>query len=361
MKYATEDISEKKIKLVVPKKSKRTFSKKDLVFYNPAAKINRELTVTFLKSVKIKSVLDLLAASGAMGLTIAKEFPNIKVYLNDKNPEAEKTIKKNILKNKIKNAEVFSEDANKILKNIKKVDYIDIDPFGPPVPFLNRAVQKTNKYLAITSTDTSALSGTYPKACLRKYNSLPLKNEFMHETGLRILIKRAQEFGLKHKIGLIPIFSFHFERYSRTILKIEKNLNLINENLGYISYCNNCFWSKSSKRKRNICPKCKSNLKYAGKLWTGNLWDKKILPKMLKQDLSSQSMKIINRILDEEKINRVGFYDIHKIGKKMKKSVPKMDKIISNLKKQNIKAVRTHLCETGLKTSKKIKIEKLFL
>lgn len=360
MNYGTENIKERKIRLLIPKDSERNLSKKDPVFYNPAAKINRELTIAFLKSVKINSALDLLSASGAMGLNLAKEIPNCKVYLNDKNPEAVKLIKKNIKKNKIKNAEVSNKSANKLLEEIKKVDYIDIDPFGPPVPFLDNAVTKTKKYLAITSTDTSALSGTYPKACLRKYNSMPLKNEFMHETGLRILIKRAQEIGLKHDVGLIPLFSFHFERYSRTILKVEKDLKKIRENLGYICYCNNCLWSGSSKRRRKVCPKCKGQLKIAGKLWIGNLWDKKIINKMLNQELSPVSKKIVERIKNEEKLNSIGFYDVHKICKKLKREVPKTKTILQNLKNNKIKACRTHLSDKGIKTNKKIKIEDLF-
>ena len=207
-------VNEGDLKLEVTNPKKTNLSKKDLVFYNPAAKISRELTLAFLKSVRIKSCLDLLSASGAMGLNIAKYLP-IRVLLNDANPKAVKLIKKNIKLNNIKNAGVINRSANKLLKETKKFDYIDIDPFGPPVPFLDLAVQKASKYLGVTSTDTSALSGTYPKACLRKYESVPLKNEFMHETGVRILIKRVQDFGINHNITLEPLFSFHFERYSR--------------------------------------------------------------------------------------------------------------------------------------------------
>ncbi|UCD04089.1 MAG: tRNA (guanine(10)-N(2))-dimethyltransferase [Candidatus Woesearchaeota archaeon] len=349
-------VNEGSLKLSVIEPKNTRLSKKDLVFYNPAAKISRELTLAFLKSVKVKDFLDLLSASGAMGLRIAKELP-IKVLLNDANPEAVKLIKKNINLNKIKNAEVVNKSANKLLKETKKFDYIDIDPFGPPVPFLDLAVQKVSKYLGVTSTDTSALSGTYPKACLRKYKSVPLKNEFMHETGIRILIKRVQDFGIKHNIALEPVFSFHFERYSRVFFKVTRNIEKIRQNLGYVCYCNECLWRKSSKIRKKSCPNCKGKLNYAGKLWIGTIWDNKIIDKMLEQGISYGVRKLLKKIKEEAKINTVGFYDLHTISKKYKKeTVPKIEKVIENIKKKGFKASRTHFSPTGIRTNARINV-----
>lgn len=347
-------VNEGGLKLSVPDPKDSRLSKKDTVFYNPAAKISRELTLAFLKSVKVSNFLDLLSASGAMGLRIAKDL-TIKILLNDANPKAVKLIKKNIKLNKIKNAEVVNESANKLLKKIKKFDYIDIDPFGPPVPFLDSAVQKVSKYLAVTSTDTSALSGAYPKACLRKYESAPLKNEFMHETGVRILIKRVQDFGIKHKIALEPVFSFHFERYSRVFFKVGKNMEKIRQNMGYICHCDTCLWRKSSKIEKKSCPNCKGELRCAGKLWIGTLWDSKITDEMLKQVVSYETRKLLKTIQEEAKIDTVGFYDLHAIAKKYKwETVPKIEKVIEKIKKKGFKASRTHFSPTGIRTNIKI-------
>jgi len=349
-------VNEGNLKLGLPDPRNIKLSKKDPVFYNPAAKISRELTLSFLKSVNVKNCLDLLSASGAMGLKIAKDLP-IRVLLNDANPEAVKLIKKNITLNKIKNAEVTNESANKLLKKIKKFDYIDIDPFGPPVPFLDSAVKKVSKYLGVTSTDTSALSGTYPKACLRKYESLPLKNEFMHEIGVRILIKRVQDFGIKHKIALEPVFSFHFERYSRVFFKVGKNMDKIRLDTGYICYCSECLWRKSSKTEKKECPSCKGKLKCAGKLWIGTIWDNKIIDEMLKQSVSYETRKLLKTIQEESKIDTVGYYDLHAIAKKHKwETVPKIEKVIENIKKEGYRASRTHFSPNGIRSNANISV-----
>lgn len=356
MKYKSKRKREGNLKLIIPSDKSRNISKKDPVFYNPKARLSRELTANFLKTVTINDCLDLLSASGAMGLKIAKETSS-KVLLNDKNPKATKLIRKNIKINDLNNTEVSNKEANQLLKKRKKYDYIDIDPFGTPTPFLNLAVQRVNKYLGVTATDTSALSGAYPKACLRKYNSKPLKNEFMHETGLRILIKKVQEEGMKYNIPLIPIFSFYYERYMRVIFQVAKNIDEIKENLGYISYCNSCLWRESSDRKKESCPNCGASLKHAGKLWKATLWDDRILSKIINQNNSYEARKLLGRIKSESKIKKAGFYDLHKIGKKYKwEEVPKIKDNIARVKDQGFKAGRTHFSPTGIKTNASINV-----
>ena len=101
------------------------------------------------------------------------------------------------------------DDANLFLLKSSGFDYIDIDPFGSPNPFLENAVVRLSRegILAVTATDTSGFTGTYPKATKRKYDSRPIKNEIMHETGIRILIRAVQLFGSRHDKALIPIYS----------------------------------------------------------------------------------------------------------------------------------------------------------
>ena len=67
-------------------------------------------------------------------------------------------------------------------------DYIDVDPFGSPNPFLDAAIKRIARdgILAVTATDTAPLCGTYTNACRRKYWAVPLRNELMHEIGIRI-------------------------------------------------------------------------------------------------------------------------------------------------------------------------------
>jgi len=112
---------------------------------------------------------------------------------------------------------IKNQDANLFLLNSTGFDYIDIDPFGTPNPFLDSAVKRISRdgILAVTSTDTAALTGTYPKATLRKYWAYSKKDEMMHETGLRILIRKIQLIAAQYDKALVPIFSYFKDHYYR--------------------------------------------------------------------------------------------------------------------------------------------------
>ena len=158
------------------------------VFYNPLMKSNRDISILLLNSIdreKMKIALP-LAGSGIRGIRFLKELNEGKLDLlliNDKKEDFPKNFQKNLDLNNIKTdkVECRSDDAvNFILTQHRGewcgyFDYIDIDPFGSPNPFLSAAVARINRggVIAITATDTAALSGTYPKVTQRKYWANP--------------------------------------------------------------------------------------------------------------------------------------------------------------------------------------------
>ena len=353
-------LREGKIKLRVPKIEK--LDSKAEVFYNPIQVLNRDISILLLNSIEQKSerplrVLDLLSASGVRGLRIKKEVKNCQVTLNDYKKECFKLMKKNAKLNKLK-VNVLNKPANVLLTELNTYDYIDLDPFGTPTGFLNVAIKRLSPHaiLGVTATDTSALCGSAPKACLRKYGSKPLRNEFMHETAVRILIKKCQQVAAQYDVALVPIFCHSSNHYVRVYLQkfsSAKKADLVLKGQGYLLYCNKCCYRKTSTdllSDSNKCPKCKKQLEWAGPIWLGELWDKKLVKRMLKSadscELSAVSYKLLERISEEAKIQTVGFYDLHWLAKKNKwKHVPKMQDV---LKKS--KGARTHFRLTGIRS-----------
>ncbi len=232
-------INECSAKLKIPKAEK--ISKAMQVFYNPVMSLNRDISVLLLDSINKKNmqIADPLAATGVRSIRFLKELNKNKVKkinINDYNKNAIKLIKQNLILNKIKyknNKRIIikNEDANLFLLNSTGFDYIDIDPFGTPIQFLDVACKRIarNGILAVTATDTSALCGTFPKACLRKYWALPKKDAIMHETGLRILIRKIQLIAAQHDKAFIPIFSYAKEHYMRVFLRNEKGKSYRNK------------------------------------------------------------------------------------------------------------------------------------
>ena len=210
-------------------------SKKLPVFYNPVMKHNRDIAILVLNALNRKNMQIALplAASGVRGVRFGKELRKgiiEKIYINDYSPEAAKLIRKNLALNKVK-AEVSQEDATLFLLKSAGFDYIDIDPFGTPNPFLDAAVKRISRtgVLAVTATDTSSLAGTYEKVCMRKYWAKPLHNELMHEAGIRVLIRKVQMIGSQYEKALVPVFSYFKDHYYRVFFACEKGKKNVDE------------------------------------------------------------------------------------------------------------------------------------
>jgi tRNA (guanine26-N2/guanine27-N2)-dimethyltransferase len=342
-------------------------TKKQEVFYNPMMKSNRNISIVLLNSISNKEMgLALpLAGSGIRVLRFLKELKKGKLeclYLNDKKETFEKTIKENIKLNDLKTnkIKISNQDAEKFLLGqhcdefCGYFDYIDIDPFGTPNPFLSVAVNKIkrNGILAITATDTAALTGTYPKVTKRKYWAKSLRNHLMHEIGLRILIRKVQLQGIQFDKAMVPILSYHKDHYFRIYFRSEKGKIKCDELIKqhqYLLFCPKCLNYKVSNYNLEKC-ECKNEFDYAGPLWAGKLFDSKLVTNMVKNNSFPEEEKFLDTLKEEAKKDLVGFYDLHVIGKKYKLEPKKMDLMLKKLK-----GTRTHFSLYGIKTKKGIK------
>lgn len=354
------------------------------VFYNPVMVSNRNISILLINSIPNKkmNIALPLAGSGIRGLRFMKELKKGKInklFVNDKKDNFVKTFNANLklnninqnTKNKTK-VQIHNEDANLFLLNqithpeteqfCGYFDYIEIDPFGSPNAFLSSAVARVTRkgIIAVTATDTAALTGTYPKVTKRKYWSKSLKNYIMHEIGLRILIRKVQLQGVQFDKALTPIMAYHKDHYFRIYFQSQNGKErcdeIVNQHkfllfcpqcLNYqISNCNcetcECGLSgKTNKKNKNI----KTKFLSAGPLWTGPLFDKKLVTKMAKANTFPKEQKFLDLLKEESKQDKVGFYDLHAIAKKYKLNPPKMDQALKQLK-----AVKTHFSPTGITT-----------
>jgi len=335
---------------------KEIVDKKMPVFYNSVMKLNRDISILLLSAFseldavrrtsganKERSfrIADPLAGSGIRSLRFKKELKNdiIKeIHVNDFKPDYKNYLKKNIELNNLIEEDfvIHNEDANLFLGKSTGFDYIDIDPFGSPNPFLDSAIRALHSegLLAVTATDTSALCGSYPGACRRKYWATPLRNHLMHEFGLRILIRKVQLVGLQYEKALIPIFSYAKEHYMRVFFLNTKSKKLCDD--------------ISKKHSFLILEE-----DIYGPVWTGDLWNDDLIKHMKKESsiLDKESLKFFNTIAEESKIKEFGFYDIHKLAKNnLKGNLPKFETIMNFLESEGFKVSRTHFSPTGIKT-----------
>ena len=307
-------------------------SKKLEVFYNPVMKLNRDVSILLLNSIPNKDMqIGLpLSGSGIRGIRFLKELKKGKIKsisFNDYDKKSIKAIKKNLKLNDIGSKfNIENKDANDFLLSSTGFDYIDIDPFGSPNLFLDSSVKRLSRrgILAVTATDTAALAGSSANACIRKYWAKPLRNEFMHETAVRILIRKIQLIGAQNEKALIPIFSYYSDHYYKIFFRCDKGklkVDKVLKNHSLMKYKNNEY----------------------GPIWIGKLWDEKLVNNMFKKcDETNKKMYSLLKIITEEaKITTIGSYDLHEISRKIKKN-PRIDDVIKKLKNKGFIASRTH-------------------
>ncbi len=331
-------IIEGKAKTYIPR-TKQIPTKDMPVFYNPAMALNRTISVLIVSYIankekrKFRIALP-LAGSGIRGIRLILEANQAvkEILFNDINKKATQAIKKNLALNKIPKtkAKIFNQDANLFLIENKGFDYIDIDPFGSPNPFLDAAIKalSRNAILAVTATDTAPLAGTYPKTCLRKYWAKPAaKHPSAHEFALRILIRKVQLIAAQYEKALTPIYSYYKQHYYRAFFICKKGATKTDRLLAY---------HKTIEDK-------------IGPLWTGPLWNNALAKAIAKMHEAT----MLKRIAEECKILNFPFMQYHALCKKNQLQIPKLTSLMANLKKAGFKAARTHFSDYGIRTTAK--------
>lgn len=326
------------------------------VFYNPEGELNRDLSVSavqvFQREFKGKiTVCDALAATGVRGLRYAKEVSGIKnVVLNDKNPLAVKLIKKNIKENKLGKKCLASWEDACLLMRKKVFNVIDLDPFGSPSVYMDSAARSIyhKGFLAVTSTDQAALTGTYPEAGLRKYGIKPVKTEFYNELGLRILISFSILTLARYDRAFIPVLSFSDKHYYRVFGRIEHagKISELLKDFKYVCYCSN------GERKIGVCDK---DCKTFGPIYVGKILDKEFCENVLedvrkrKFKFQKEEEKLLKLLIGEAEMPAF-YYDLHHLAKVLKIEPPRFEDLIEKLKSKGFKTSRTHFCLTAIKT-----------
>lgn len=354
-------ITEGKARLALEEPDKIT--KDNEIFYNPVMSVNRDMSILLLNALGRTGlrIADPLAGSGVRSVRFTLELADGvigELKANDIRPSSVEKIKENMLANGVR-FKVCNMDADRFLLEERPFDHIDIDPFGPPNDFLQAAVKSifNEGVIAVTATDTSALSGTYPRACRRKYWAEPLRNELMHEIGLRILIRKVQLVGAQFNVCVLPLYSFSTEHYMRCFLQCRKGKARADDVIrkhSFLLHCPRCLYREVSRINSRICGECGNSMDAAGPMWVGRLWDKDIALKIkeLSVSMPADTHKLASLIAEESKVDSPFFYDVHRFWKRSGVNVQKrMSEIMSALPGSG----RTHFSRYGIRTEKDYK------
>jgi tRNA (guanine26-N2/guanine27-N2)-dimethyltransferase len=334
------------------------------VFYNPEMELCRDIFSLCIGCLPGKlSVADVMCASGVRGIRYAAENRNISsLSLSDLSVKAVACARRNASRNNVK-CRITRADACDFLSE-NSFGVVELDPFGTPQPFLNAAARslsmEKNGFLSVTATDMAVLCGAQRAACFKNYAAAPLDNEFCHENAARMLIGAiAREFG-PHNLSVRPLFSFSHRHYVKLMLEVKRGAGAAAacvKGLGFVSYCQKCCFREARKIPlRESCPYCGSGMEFAGPLYTGALWDGRLVEKMLKENAArgyGNSAKIeglLLTMLEESAIPSYGYYDLHVLAKRMSGRILPIDEMVARLRAAGFSASRTHFCPTAVRT-----------
>lgn len=349
MSFETEIVDEGLAKIEIPEveRLRGPGKKSSLPFYNPLMRTNRDITVMVALSTAReygRKILDGLAATGVSGIRLALEANgDSTITLNDSNPFCHDLIMRNVARNKVRNCTAACEDLNSILAK-ENYDFVDVDPFGSPVRFVEGAMRGTinGGIAALTATDAAVLCGARKRACIRRYDSQPRKTEYCHELGLRILLGYIARVAARFDRGIKPLVCFSTDHYFRTIIRIEKGARRADRNLENLGYLH-----VGDSLDRRVNPE----VGVAGPLWSGTLFDVNLLETMrLPSHFPHKASKLLG-LWREEAASPPLFYTAGEVAREFSIEPPAISKVIEMLREEGFQATKTHFRPDAFKTN----------
>ena len=379
--FPTETITEGEVKVVVPKLSDYKKKPQDYapskapVFYNPTMDLNRDLAVialqTFQKLLGREiSVSEPMTGCGLRGARFAVEVTGVQqVSLNDIKPTSVRLARLNAELNGVTDRVlVFNEDANLFLSRNgaprTRFDYVDVDPFGTPVPYMDSALRalRNRGLIALTATDMAPLCGVHPRACIRKYGGQPLRTEYCHELAVRLVVGCLTMTAAKHDQGVEVLFSNSIDHYVRAYATVRYGAKVADKSvkqMGYILHCFLCFHRETvlgiASFLKQVCPNCGARLSVAGPLWLGRIANKKFCSLMM-NEIEGRTLKNEKRLLKlmflvhNEAEGQITYYTVDKICDKLNLPVPPQKNVLNKLRADGFQAILTHFNSRGFRT-----------
>lgn len=338
-------------------------------FFNPAAKLNRDLSVLAYRasapSLSSKTFADSFTGVGARALRVAVEVPEIEqVYGNDINSIAIGTANESATINSVSGKCHFSiEEVCKFLLHGdgegERFGIVDLDPFGTPARHVDCVLRAVldGGLVSMTATDTAVLCGIYPEVCLRRYYGRPLNNSYGNETAIRLLLSLLALTASRLELSIRPVFvhaTMHYMRVYASVSVSSSEANDVYRSIGYVMHCFQCGHRfKAKEYSVAKCELCGSAMKIGGQLWTGSFHDKEFVKKMLGHEADKQCKKVLDAAAEEA--SEIPYYfRADEISSKLRTNPHSVQKIIEKLQSAGFVASKTALNTGAFKTDARI-------
>lgn len=368
MEGFTQTVEGKTWLLVPPASLTERVPSKVPAFFNPAAKLNRDLSMlaykAYVPKLKERTLADGFAGVGARALRAAVEVPGIDhVYGNDVNPTAIEAAKESALLNNVDSKCTFSiNEVCKFLLNGNKegerFGIVDLDPFGTPAMHTDCVLRAIldGGLISITATDTAVLHGVYPEVCYRRYYGRPLNNSYGNEIAVRLLTSMIALTASRLELAMKPIFAHANMTYLRvyaTVTVSPSGANAVYDNIGYVLHCFNCGHRVATKEydAGAKCELCDHKMRTGGQLWSTPLHDPDFV-RVMGEGADEKCKKVLDAAVDE--IGVPYYFKGDEISSKLRTNPQSISAVIEKLRQAGYRASKASMNPGAFKTDAKI-------
>lgn len=288
---------------------------------------------------------EMLSATGARGLRMLGESDLFgRILLSERNRAAVGVLERNARPFEGRGARVVRADARGTVSS-RPFDYVDLDPFGSPLPFLDTAVASVRDggVIAVTATDLAVLAGAAREPCERRYRARPLRGRLGPEGGLRILLatleRRARGEGRK----ISPLLAYVLGHHLRAYVRVAPSGGA--EGTPSVSEIPTAEWDG---------PPLPAGQTF-GPMWIGPILDPEFVAGMDVPPTAAERpvlSALLRRWREESEVASPLFYEPNEIARVLRLSEPPgLERMMAKLRDRGYPAARSHLRPSAFRTT----------
>jgi len=334
------------------------------VFYNPAMVTNRDSAIVVLNALRrsVSLAVDAMAGTGVRGIRMLLECPYVeRVIMNDIDEKCISVIRINAeINGVIDRSEILNRDCNELLYSLirerRRPQYIDIDPFGSPAPYILSAVSSISRggVIGVTATDLAPLEGKYPRKLYRRYGVYGSRVEVSKSIAIRNLLAFIAREAAKVDRVVKPLMGYWCRHYVRIYVVVDsgglKASEVLEKCVGVIAYCNNCGYREILMRSAEdrdviMCPVCGREMSVVRGTWICRINDPDFVQQCLeaarsRSSISNEFRNIIENVWHCSVMGDPLPIKTSSISRFLKRNMPKISKLIDTLREKGFRAYR---------------------
>jgi tRNA (guanine26-N2/guanine27-N2)-dimethyltransferase len=280
------------------------------------------------------------AATGVRGLRLLHETRAFGAFaFTEANPEAFRVLSENV--RRFLGARAIAGDARTVPSGAP-FDYVDLDPYGSPAPFVPTALASvvTGGVLAVTATDMMVLAGAQPSACLRKYGARPVRGRLGPEGGLRILLAYLAREARSLGRSIRPLLAYSRDHYVRAYVEVSDGTDA----LVPVDLIDPERWTGPSVGDHGPY----------GPLWLGPLFDAERVAAMQVPEGAARPTEVerfLERLREEVRVDRPFYFEANVLAHRLHlRAPPSLRAVTEGLRGRGFRVARTHARPEAFRT-----------